>query len=104
MYEIRRCDDMASQSINFKIDGKLKEQFTKLAEDLGITCTNMLTMFIKKAVDEQGIPFEVKVTNKTNPIYERLFAEEQAKIQNLIPDDATTIADNDLEEYRGLYK
>ena len=90
---------MSTQSMNFKIDDELKKQFMKLAADLGLTSTNMLTMFIKRAVDEQGIPFDVKVTKKSiHPLYERLYAEEMAKIHNIIKEDATTITDDDLAE------
>lgn len=95
---------MSSQSMNFKLDGELKQQFIKLADDLGLTSTNMLTMYVKRAVAEQGIPFDVKVTSRASRLYETLYAEEYAKINKIIPDDAEIISENDLNEYRGLYK
>jgi DNA-damage-inducible protein J len=52
---------MTTQTMNFKIDSVLKERFAKLAKDLGLSNSSLLTLLIKRTVDEQGIPFEVKV-------------------------------------------
>ncbi|GAB2026986.1 type II toxin-antitoxin system RelB/DinJ family antitoxin [Lactovum odontotermitis] len=48
---------MTTQSMNFKIDSDLKKEFQKLAESMGLTSTAMLTMFVKRAVDDQAMPF-----------------------------------------------
>lgn len=36
--------------------------------------------------------------------YEKLLKEEGAKIKGLIPDDATLLTKQDIEEYKKLYK
>jgi DNA-damage-inducible protein J len=49
--------------MNFKLDAKLKEQFEKVAEGIGINSSALLNILIKRTVVENGVPFEVKVTN-----------------------------------------
>lgn len=95
---------MSTGIINFEIDDDLKSQFQQLAKDLGSSTSSLLTMFVKQAIDEQGIPFEVKAKPKMNKVYQQLLAEEQAKIMGVLPDDATELTEKDMEEYRGLYQ
>ncbi len=95
---------MSTGSINFKIDNELKEQFQQLAKDLGANTTALLTMFVKRAVDEQAIPFEVKAKPRLTAVHRQLIAEENAKILGLVPDDATELTDQDLAAYRNLYR
>ena len=50
---------MAQSNINIRIDEELKKQFEKFCEDTGLTMTTAFNIFIKKAVKEQRIPFEI---------------------------------------------
>lgn len=95
---------MTTGTINFKIDNELKEQFQQLSKDLGANTSTLLTMFIKRAVDEQAIPFDVKAKPKLNNTYRQLLAEENAKLLGLIPDDATELSDKETKAYRKLYQ
>ncbi len=95
---------MSSATINFKIDTELKEQFQQLAKDLGANTTALLTMFVKRAVDEQALPFEVKAKPRLNAVYRQLLAEEDAKLAGLIPDDATELEADFFEQARKLYQ
>ncbi|MDR1606081.1 MAG: type II toxin-antitoxin system RelB/DinJ family antitoxin [Streptococcaceae bacterium] len=95
---------MGSGVINFKLDSELKEQFQELAKDLGSNTTTLMTMFIKRAVDDQAIPFEVKAKSKISPHLRKLLAEEDAKILGIIEDDATSLTKNERNKYRDLYK
>jgi DNA-damage-inducible protein J len=95
---------MSTSTINLKIDSELKEQFQQLAKDLGASTTTLITMFVKRAVDERAIPFEVKAKPRLNAVYRQLIAEENAKILGLIPDDATPLTQDELDEYRSLYQ
>ena len=95
---------MSSATINFKIDTELKDQFQQLTKDLGANTTALLTMFVKRAVDEQALPFEVRAKPRLNAVYRQLLAEEDAKLAGLIPDDATELTDKEMEEYRSLYQ
>lgn len=95
---------MTTRSINFKIDNELKDQFQQLAKNLGANTTALLTMFVKKAVDEQGIPFEVKAKPQLNAVYRQLAAEERAKLQGKLPDDAQTLEQDFFTKAQALYK
>lgn len=91
---------MTTSTINFKIDDELKKEFQKLSKELGLTTTSFLTMFVKKAVTEQGAPFEVRVQNK---VYKQLWQEEQEKILGIIEDDAKDIPGDYFEKVKAKY-
>lgn len=50
---------MANTSINIRMDKELKLQFEKLCEDMGMTMSAAINIFVEKAVREYRIPFEV---------------------------------------------
>lgn len=52
-------------TITIRVDGKLKEEAATLFNDLGMDMTTACTLFLKKAVAMDGIPFAVsRVPNK----------------------------------------
>ena len=51
---------MATTNINIRVDSELKRSAEKLFDDLGINMTSAITMFLKSAVNNDGIPFEIK--------------------------------------------
>lgn len=51
---------MATSQINIKIDSKLKKEAQDLYSDLGLSLSTAVTMFLKKSVMEDGIPFKVQ--------------------------------------------
>lgn len=55
---------MAQVSINFRVENDLKEEFSKLCEEMGLSVTSAFTTFMKMTIKEQGIPFEIKVNKK----------------------------------------
>lgn len=55
---------MAQVSINFRVDNNLKEEFSKLCDEMGLSITSAFTTFMKMTIKEQGIPFEIKVDKK----------------------------------------
>jgi DNA-damage-inducible protein J len=57
---------MATKNITIRMDEELKEQSEKLFTALGMNMTTAITTFIKQAVREQGIPFNItlEVPNK----------------------------------------
>ncbi|MDR0300297.1 MAG: type II toxin-antitoxin system RelB/DinJ family antitoxin [Streptococcaceae bacterium] len=96
---------MAVSTMNFKLDENLKAEFTQLAKDLGLTSTGLLTLFVKKAVDEQGVPFEVKRTQrKYHENFYKMLETDRQKIRGQIPDDAEPLTDKDFERWEALYK
>ncbi len=50
---------MAQTSINIRMDEDLKRQFDMLCNDMGMTMTTAMTIFAKKVVRENKIPFEI---------------------------------------------
>ena len=50
---------MAKTNLTIRIDLDLKAEMQQLAENLGMDLTTFITIYAKKAVREQRIPFEV---------------------------------------------
>lgn len=50
---------MAKVSTNITIDAEVKKQAQKLFADLGMDLSTAINIYLKKALAEQGIPFEV---------------------------------------------
>lgn len=50
---------MAKVSTNIRIDKDVKQQAPALFNDLGLDLSTAINIFLKKAVDFRGIPFEV---------------------------------------------
>lgn len=50
---------MANTNINIRMDADLKRQFEAFCADMGMTMTTAFTVFAKKAVRENRIPFEI---------------------------------------------
>lgn len=71
---------MAQASINIRMDENLKHDMENLCQKLGMNLTTAVTVFFKKAVSEQGIPFWVSA----DPFYsEPNQARIRAAIQRL---------------------
>ena len=52
---------MSQSNISIRIDEKLKQQFDSLCNELGLTMSTTLNMFIKTVVREKGIPFQISI-------------------------------------------
>lgn len=50
---------MAKVSTNITIDAEVKKQAQKLFADLGMDLSTAINVFLKRALLEQGIPFDV---------------------------------------------
>ena len=48
-----------STNVSIRIDTQLKKQAEELFTDLGMNMTTAMTMFLRQAVRNQGIPFEI---------------------------------------------
>ena len=51
---------MATTNINVRVDTELKQSAESLFKDLGLTMSSAITMFLRSAVNHDGIPFDVK--------------------------------------------
>lgn len=50
---------MAKVSTNISIDAEVKKQAIELFADLGMDLSTAINVYLKKAIAEQGIPFDV---------------------------------------------
>lgn len=51
---------MATANINVRVDATLKQEAESLFNDLGLTMSSAINMFLRSAINCDGIPFEVK--------------------------------------------
>lgn len=51
---------MATTNINVRVDSALKQEAEALFNDLGLNMSSAITMFLRSAINHDGIPFEVK--------------------------------------------
>ena len=56
---------MSQTNISIRIDENLKQQFDKLCEELGLSMSTALNIFVKTVVREQRIPFEISLANNS---------------------------------------
>ena len=58
---------MATTNLNIRIDKDIKDQAEEIFNELGLNMTTAVNMFLRTAIREQGIPFELKldVPNET---------------------------------------
>ena len=50
-----------------RIDPKLKEEANEVFDDLGLTMSTAVNMFLKAVVREQGMPLNLHTGNSENP-------------------------------------
>ena len=58
---------MATTNLNIRIDKAVKDQAEEIFDELGLNMTTAVNMFLRTAIREHGIPFELKldVPNET---------------------------------------
>lgn len=85
-------------TLNLRIDSQLKKQAESVFENLGISMSSGIVLYLKSVVREQGIPFDVKLDKKsTKPTVK---GEKHIKIEPLedevLDDDSLLSALNKL--------
>lgn len=50
---------MATTNINIRMDTELKKQFAEFCEDVGMSMSTAFTLFAKRTVRDNCIPFEI---------------------------------------------
>ncbi len=83
---------MAQTSINIRMDEDLKRQFDMLCNDMGMTMTTAMTIFAKKMVRENRIPFEITGSRPNAETLEAL-AEMDDMIRNGTGQEFHTVAE-----------
>ena len=51
---------MATTNINVRVDSALKLEAEALFDDLGLNMSSAINMFLRSAINYNGIPFEIK--------------------------------------------
>lgn len=51
---------MATTNINVRVDSALKQEAEALFNDLGLSMSAAINMFLRSAINHDGIPFEVR--------------------------------------------
>ena len=69
-----------SAMIRARIEENLKEEVNKVFEELGLSTTEAITLFYKQIKLNNGLPFDVKIPNKTT---RKTFVETDKK-ENLL--------------------
>lgn len=64
-------------AINIRMEDDLKASFSAVCENIGMSISTAITVFAKKVVAENGIPFKVKV----DPFYSE---ENMARLRESI--------------------
>ena len=54
---------MANSLVQIRVDDQLKEDVTNIYEELGIDLPTAIRMFLKRSVQEKGIPFSMKLSD-----------------------------------------
>lgn len=85
---------MESTNLNIRIDKDIKMQAEKLFEALGINMTSAVNIFLRQAIRENGIPFEVKI-NTPNEV--TLAAIQEGKT---LINDKTSVGYNNMADLR----
>ena len=55
-------------TISARIDDTLKDDAEKIAENIGLSLSAVINVFLRRFVMEQGFPFELKLINQTQDI------------------------------------
>jgi len=78
--------------VNIRIEDELKNKADALFEELGLNMTTAITMFVKAAVRQNGIPFELSI----DPFY----SESNMKIlrESIRDADAGKLTEHELIE------
>lgn len=68
-------------TVQFRVDDELKENATKIYEDLGLDLSSALRMFMKKTVMVNGIPFQMYVSDE--PVDNKGMEEALAEMRRI---------------------
>lgn len=70
-------------TISLRFDADTKSEIDKLCDKLGLSVTNFFTIFAKKAIRDQAIPFEVSA-KEVNYSYDVMMASMKKLQENAI--------------------
>ena len=59
---------MNTVAMNIRVDKNLKEQATELYNDLGLSLSSAINMFLRQSVRENGLPFKPQRTRRKSEL------------------------------------
>lgn len=94
---------MASTLVQIRIDEDLKNEATDIFERLGLDLPTAIRMFLKKSVEESGIPFNLKISSEKKNLKQAdkilKKANKEAK-KNGIQDISLDEINSEIKAYR----
>ena len=74
-------------SMTFRIDSQIKEQMTEICNQLGMTPSTAINLFVNAFVREKGMPFQIKLkTNEKALTKEQMLADTNALLRSFASD------------------
>lgn len=90
---------MAKVSTNITIDADVKKQAQELFADLGLDLSTAINIFLRQAVRENGLPFEMRVAK---PNAETIAAIEEGRAMAHDPNAKSYANAEELKKALGL--
>ena len=90
-------------SLNIKIDRDLKNQADILFNAMGMTLTTAVNVFVRQAVQDQAIPFKIRLDSGRPAAVGAQKALQESRAQAIIngaSDMTMDDIDNEIREYR----
>ena len=85
---------MAQTLVNFRIDEDTKKEMEEVCNELGITMSSALNIFVKKMTREKRIPFDVSI----DPFYSESNIKYLEKVVSNIETGTTKLEEHELIE------
>ena len=77
---------MANTSMNIRMDSEVKKQAEELFSEIGMNMTTAINIFLKQAIRQNGIPFELKI-NVSNEITKKALIDAENGVDMYGPYD-----------------
>ena len=85
---------MAQTMVNFRMDTEEKDTFEDICEQLGLTGSTAVKMFVKKVIREQRIPFD----RSLDPFYSKPNIQYLEKVTQEIDSGKAVLSEHELVE------
>lgn len=85
---------MATTNLNIRADKEVKEKADRLFNELGLTMTAAINLFLRASIREQGIPFNLKLDTPNQATIEAI------KEGKRIAKDSTAKGYHSIDELR----
>jgi len=83
---------MSKSTLNLRIDTQLKKQAEEVFENLGISMSAGVVLYLKSVVREQGIPFDVRLKKSLKNPIKKEGSKRPKTIENEVLDDDSLLS------------